>query len=101
MSLLKQSISCTRNGLAVSDSFINFETIEFPGQMDPFEGSFDPSSIFSRCGSLLFVIDAQADYDEALKVSVMCVGWTGANIPNIENGPLNSEGLQHQQECQI
>jgi hypothetical protein len=54
--------------LAVNDSFINLETVEFPGQMDPFEGAFDTSSIFSRCGSLLFIIDAQADYDEALKV---------------------------------
>jgi Ras-related GTP-binding protein C/D len=53
---------------SVNDSFINLETIEFPGQMDPFEGAFDTSSIFSRCGSLLFIIDAQADYDEALKV---------------------------------
>lgn len=56
--------------LAVADSFINFETIEFPGQVDPFEASFDPNSIFSRCGALLFVLDAQADYDEALKKMV-------------------------------
>lgn len=54
----------------MSDSFINFETIEFPGQVDPFEASFDPNAIFSRCGALLFVIDAQADYDEALKKMV-------------------------------
>ncbi|CAD5229289.1 unnamed protein product [Bursaphelenchus okinawaensis] len=55
---------------SVSDSFINFETIEFPGQVDPFEASFDPNAIFTRCGALLFVIDAQADYDEALKKMV-------------------------------
>lgn len=54
----------------MADSFINFETIEFPGQVDPFEASFDPNSIFSRCGALLFVIDAQADYDEALRKMV-------------------------------
>uniref|UniRef100_A0A183C7B7 Ras-related GTP-binding protein C n=1 Tax=Globodera pallida TaxID=36090 RepID=A0A183C7B7_GLOPA len=58
---------------AISDSFINFETIEFPGQVDPFEASFDPNSIFSRCGALLFVIDAQADYDEALKKMVPAI----------------------------
>nr|CAD2134684.1 unnamed protein product [Meloidogyne enterolobii] len=57
----------------VSDSFINFETIEFPGQVDPFEASFDPNSIFSRCGALLFVIDAQADYDDALKKMVPAI----------------------------
>lgn len=54
----------------MADSFINFETVEFPGQVDPFEPSFDPNSIFARCGALLFVIDAQADYDEALKKMV-------------------------------
>lgn len=58
---------------SVNDSFINFETIEFPGQVDPFEASFDPNSIFSRCGALLFVIDAQADYDEALKKMVPAI----------------------------
>ncbi|KAI6173522.1 Ras-related GTP-binding protein D [Aphelenchoides besseyi] len=52
---------------SITDSFINFETIEFPGQVDPFEAGFDTKSIFTRCGALLFVIDAQADYDEALK----------------------------------
>uniref|UniRef100_A0A914DR18 Ras-related GTP-binding protein C n=1 Tax=Acrobeloides nanus TaxID=290746 RepID=A0A914DR18_9BILA len=52
---------------SVSGSFINFETIEFPGQVDPFDASLDPNSVFARCGALLFVIDAQADYDEALK----------------------------------
>uniref|UniRef100_A0A1I8BSY5 GTP-binding protein n=1 Tax=Meloidogyne hapla TaxID=6305 RepID=A0A1I8BSY5_MELHA len=57
----------------VSDSFINFETIEFPGQVDPFEASFDPNSIFSRCGALLFVIDAQADYDDAVKKMVPAI----------------------------
>ena len=45
--------------LAVTDSFIDFETIEFPGQMDPFEASFDTRAIFQRCGALLFIIDAQ------------------------------------------
>ncbi|KAH7728087.1 rragc protein [Aphelenchoides avenae] len=55
---------------AVSDSFINFGTIEFPVHQDPFEASFDANAIFSRCGALVFVIDAQADYDEALKKMV-------------------------------
>jgi len=53
---------------SVTYSFINFETIEFPGQVDPFSvAGFDAKAIFSRCGALLFVIDAQGDYDEALK----------------------------------
>ncbi|KAI6191752.1 Ras-related GTP-binding protein D [Aphelenchoides bicaudatus] len=53
---------------SVTDSFINFETIEFPGQVDPFSvPGFDSKAVFSRCGALLFVIDAQGDYEEALK----------------------------------
>ncbi|MFH4975975.1 hypothetical protein AB6A40_002684 [Gnathostoma spinigerum] len=51
----------------VTSSFINFETIEFPGQMSPFDSLMDPHIIFRRCGALLFVIDAQDDYSEALK----------------------------------
>uniref|UniRef100_A0A0M3KAR4 Ras-related GTP-binding protein C n=1 Tax=Anisakis simplex TaxID=6269 RepID=A0A0M3KAR4_ANISI len=51
----------------VTSSFINFETIEFPGQMSPFDAAMDPHGTFNRCGALLFVIDAQDDYTEALK----------------------------------
>lgn len=37
-------------------------------KIDPFETTaFDSSEIFNRCGALIFVIDAQADYEEALK----------------------------------
>lgn len=43
----------------VTSSFINFETIEFPGQMSPFDAAMDPHGTFARCGALLFVIDAQ------------------------------------------
>uniref|UniRef100_A0A915MIH7 GTP-binding protein n=1 Tax=Meloidogyne javanica TaxID=6303 RepID=A0A915MIH7_MELJA len=69
----KRDAFCRKHSEDVSDSFINFETIEFPGQVDPFEASFDPNSIFSRCGALLFVIDAQADYDDALKKMVPAI----------------------------
>jgi Ras-related GTP-binding protein C/D len=51
----------------VTGSFINLKTIEFPGQVDPFEASLNPKTIFAQCGALLFVIDAQADMFEALK----------------------------------
>lgn len=43
----------------VKGSFINFEAIEFPGQMSPFDNAMNPHDTFSRCGALLFVIDAQ------------------------------------------
>ncbi|OZC10928.1 Gtr1/RagA G protein region [Onchocerca flexuosa] len=51
----------------VKGSFINFEAIEFPGQMSPFDNAMNPHDTFARCGALLFVIDAQDDYSEALK----------------------------------
>lgn len=51
----------------VSSSFIDFDTKEFPGQLSPFDPSLDPHTTFSRCGALVFVIDAQDDYQEALK----------------------------------
>ncbi|RCN39534.1 hypothetical protein ANCCAN_14535 [Ancylostoma caninum] len=34
----------------IASSFINFETLEFPGQMDPFDSSLDPVATFKRCG---------------------------------------------------
>ncbi|KAI1716570.1 gtr1/RagA G protein conserved region domain-containing protein [Ditylenchus destructor] len=71
--LFVESTARVESTAAQQDSFINFETIEFPGQVDPFEAAFDPNSIFSRCGALLFVIDAQADYDEALKKMVPAI----------------------------
>ncbi|EJW80293.1 hypothetical protein WUBG_08796 [Wuchereria bancrofti] len=43
----------------VKGSFINFEAIEFPGQMSPFDNAMNPHDTFARCGALLFVIDAQ------------------------------------------
>uniref|UniRef100_A0AAF5RU57 Gtr1/RagA G protein conserved region containing protein n=1 Tax=Wuchereria bancrofti TaxID=6293 RepID=A0AAF5RU57_WUCBA len=54
----------------VKGSFINFEAIEFPGQMSPFDNAMNPHDTFARCGALLFVIDAQDDYSEALKKMV-------------------------------
>lgn len=43
----------------VTNSFINFETIEFPGQISPFDDALESQSTFKRCGALLFVLDSQ------------------------------------------
>ncbi|CAD6191871.1 unnamed protein product [Caenorhabditis auriculariae] len=51
----------------VCSSFINFETIEFPGQMCPFDHTLDPVNTFKKCGALLFIIDAQDDYTDAIR----------------------------------
>ncbi|KAM4538979.1 ras-related GTP-binding protein C-like [Odontesthes bonariensis] len=49
-----------------SSSFVNFQIWDFPGQVDFFDPTFDSEMIFTGTGALIFVIDAQDDYVEAL-----------------------------------
>eukprot|EP01100_Stratorugosa_tubuloviscum_P001513 TRINITY_DN1335_c0_g2_i1.p1 TRINITY_DN1335_c0_g2~~TRINITY_DN1335_c0_g2_i1.p1 ORF type:complete len:362 (+),score=124.05 TRINITY_DN1335_c0_g2_i1:58-1086(+) len=49
-----------------NNSFIQFQVWDFPGQLDPFDSNFDYESMFSNCGSIVFIIDAQDEYPEAL-----------------------------------
>jgi len=49
-----------------NSSFVQFAIWDFPGQVDFFDPTFDIDMIFSGCGALIFVIDAQDDYLEAL-----------------------------------
>ncbi|XP_006007149.1 ras-related GTP-binding protein D isoform X1 [Latimeria chalumnae] len=49
-----------------NSSFINFQIWDFPGQIDFFDPTFDYEMIFRGTGALIFVIDAQDDYMEAL-----------------------------------
>lgn len=49
-----------------NSSFVQFTIWDFPGQIDFFDDTFDSDHIFSGCGALVFVIDAQDDYMEAL-----------------------------------
>ncbi|KAK3871971.1 hypothetical protein Pmani_006243 [Petrolisthes manimaculis] len=49
-----------------NSSFVQFKILDFPGQIDFFEPSFDSEKIFGGHGTLVFVIDAQDDYMEAL-----------------------------------
>lgn len=49
-----------------NSSFVQFQIWDFPGQIDFFDPTFDFERIFSGCGALIFVIDAQDDYMEAL-----------------------------------
>ncbi|CCG84405.1 protein of unknown function [Taphrina deformans PYCC 5710] len=48
-------------------SFVDFQVWDFPGQIDFFDTSFDAESIFGDVGALIFVIDAQDEYLEALQ----------------------------------
>jgi Ras-related GTP-binding protein C/D len=50
-----------------NSSFVQFQIWDFPGQIDFFDPTFDSDQIFGGCcGALVFVIDAQDDYTEAL-----------------------------------
>eukprot|EP01087_Luapelamoeba_hula_P012311 TRINITY_DN3421_c0_g1_i1.p2 TRINITY_DN3421_c0_g1~~TRINITY_DN3421_c0_g1_i1.p2 ORF type:complete len:346 (+),score=57.90 TRINITY_DN3421_c0_g1_i1:77-1114(+) len=60
----------TTNKLTKSDisnsSFVQFQIWDFPGQLDFFDPTFDYEVIFGGTGALIFVIDAQDDYDDAM-----------------------------------
>ena len=49
-----------------NSSFVQFYVWDFPGQIDFFDTTFDTDLIFGGCGALVFVIDAQDDYIDAL-----------------------------------
>ncbi|PSN48265.1 Ras-related GTP-binding protein D [Blattella germanica] len=49
-----------------NSSFVQFQIWDFPGQIDFFDATFDSDMIFGGCGALVFVLDAQDDYMEAL-----------------------------------
>jgi len=56
-----------------NSSFVQFQIWDFPGQIDFFDGTFDAETIFGGCGALVFVIDAQDEYTEALNKLHMTV----------------------------
>ena len=43
-----------------NSSFVQFQIWDFPGQIDFLDSTFDSDMIFSGCGALIYVIDAQA-----------------------------------------
>nr|CAG4640971.1 EOG090X08AZ [Eulimnadia texana] len=49
-----------------NSSFVQFQIWDFPGQIDFFDSSFDAEMIFGGCGAIVFVIDSQDDYLDAL-----------------------------------
>uniref|UniRef100_A0A1I8A5U0 GTP-binding protein n=1 Tax=Steinernema glaseri TaxID=37863 RepID=A0A1I8A5U0_9BILA len=55
---------------SVRNSFIKFETIEFPGQIDPFDPALGPKKVFTNCGAMLYVIDAQDEVEEAMRTMI-------------------------------
>ncbi|XP_035765232.1 ras-related GTP binding Cb [Neolamprologus brichardi] len=64
-------------------SFVNFQIWDFPGQVDFFDPTFDSEMIFKGTGALIFVIDAQDDYMEALSRLHLTVSKTYKVNPDI------------------
>ncbi|KAJ8020441.1 Ras-related GTP-binding protein C [Holothuria leucospilota] len=67
-----------------STSFVQFQIWDFPGQIDFFDSTFDSETIFGGCGALVFVIDAQDDYMDALVRLNMTVSRAFKVNPNIK-----------------
>lgn len=56
-----------------NSSFVQFQIWDFPGQIDFFDDTFDSDTIFGGSGALVFIIDAQDEYMEALNKLQMTV----------------------------
>ena len=48
-------------------SFVQFQVWDFPGQLDYFDSAFDSEKIFGECGAVIFVLDSQDEYTEAMQ----------------------------------
>ncbi|XP_045463637.1 ras-related GTP-binding protein C isoform X2 [Harmonia axyridis] len=67
-----------------NSSFVQFQIWDFPGQIDFIDSTFDSDTIFGGCGALVFVIDAQDDYGEALNKLNVTVTKAYKVNPNIK-----------------
>ncbi|QSL65209.1 hypothetical protein MERGE_002516 [Pneumocystis wakefieldiae] len=65
------------------NSFIDFQVWDFPGQIDFFDSTFDLEAIFGEVGALIFVVDAQDEYLEALSKLHITITKALAVNPNI------------------
>uniref|UniRef100_A0A3B3T796 Ras-related GTP-binding protein n=1 Tax=Paramormyrops kingsleyae TaxID=1676925 RepID=A0A3B3T796_9TELE len=66
-----------------NSSFVSFQIWDFPGQIDFFDPTFDYEMIFRGTGALIFVIDSQDDYVEALSRLHLTVTRAYKVNPNI------------------
>ncbi|KAH7160057.1 Gtr1/RagA G protein conserved region-domain-containing protein [Dactylonectria estremocensis] len=85
-------------------SFMDFQVWDFPGQIDIFENpGFDMEAIFGEIGALIWVIDAQDDYLEAvmrLNTTILSLQRTYPNI-NIEVFIHKVDGLSDDYKLDI
>lgn len=85
-------------------SFMDFQIWDFPGQIDVYDNpSFDMDAIFGGLGALIWVIDAQDDYLEAvarLNVTILALQRSYPNI-NIEVFIHKVDGLSDDYKLDI
>ena len=62
---------------------MDFQVWDFPGQLDFMDMSFDVDAIFGEIGALIWVIDAQDDYLEAINRLNMTILNLQPSYPNI------------------
>ncbi|KAH6661383.1 Gtr1/RagA G domain-containing protein [Truncatella angustata] len=66
-------------------SFMDFQVWDFPGQIDIFENpTFDIDAMFGEIGALIWVIDAQDDYMEAVARLNVTILNLQSRFPNIK-----------------
>eukprot|EP01094_Clydonella_sp_ATCC50884_P011172 TRINITY_DN2097_c0_g1_i1.p2 TRINITY_DN2097_c0_g1~~TRINITY_DN2097_c0_g1_i1.p2 ORF type:complete len:362 (+),score=144.69 TRINITY_DN2097_c0_g1_i1:57-1142(+) len=66
-----------------NSSFVQFQIWDFPGQVDILDPAFDVDLIFGGCGALVYIIDAQDDYSDALLKLSQTVTRARTVNPNI------------------
>jgi len=100
---LESTSKIVKNDISNS-SFVQFQVWDFPGQLDFFDPTFDSEMIFGGCGALVFIVDAQDDYSEALNKLHFTVTKAFKVNPNItfEVFIHKVDGLSddHKIECQ-
>lgn len=80
---LEATTHITKNEVSHS-SFVQFQIWDFPGQIDLFnDDSIDYETLFESCGALIFVIDSQDDYSQALLKLQQTVAKAFEINPNI------------------
>ncbi|CZR54572.1 probable Ras-like G protein RagC [Phialocephala subalpina] len=64
-------------------SFMDFQVWDFPGQLDFLDPTFDLDAIFGEIGALIWVIDAQDEYLEAVNRLNSTILNLQPNYPNV------------------
>jgi Ras-related GTP-binding protein C/D len=83
---------------------MDFQVWDFPGQVDFMDPSFDVEAIFGEIGALIWVIDAQDDYLEAinrLNFTILHLQQSGYSNINIEVFIHKVDGLSDDYKLDI